>query len=48
MEMLESKSTVKHSIVGEPKVYIGAVVGKVLYVNGSYAWKMIYYLYFKE
>ena len=31
MSMLESKYTVKLSSIGDPKVYLGANVGKVLY-----------------
>ena len=30
----------KPSSIGEPEVYLGSFVGKVLYGNGSYAWKM--------
>ena len=37
MAMLESNYPVKPSSIGEPKVYIGADVGKLLYVDGSYA-----------
>ena len=40
MAMLESKYTVKLSSIGYPKVYIGADVGKLLYGDGSYVWRM--------
>ena len=40
MAVLESKYMVKPSIIGEPKVYLGADVGKVLYDDGAYAWEM--------
>ena len=48
MAMLESKYKVKNFIIGEPKIYLGADVEKVLYVDGSYAWTMSSYLYVKE
>ena len=38
--MLDNKYTVKPSIVGEIRVYLGSNVAKVLYGNGSYAWNM--------
>ena len=40
MVMLESKYTVKTYSIGEPKVYLGAIFGKLLYEDGSYAWTM--------
>ena len=48
MAMLESKYTVKPSSIEEPKVYLGADVGKVLYGDGSYDWTMICDSYAKE
>ena len=35
--MLESKYIMKSSSIGDPKVYLGDDVGKVLYGDGSYA-----------
>ena len=40
MAMLIIKYTVKNSIIGDPKVYLGDDVVKVLYGDGSYAWTM--------
>ena len=48
MYMLESKYTVKPSSIGEPKVYIGSNVRRLLYGDGSYAWTMSSDLYVKE
>ena len=48
MAMLESKYKVKIFIIGEPKIYLGADVEKVLYVDGSYAWTMSSDYYVKE
>ena len=39
--MLDSKYMVKPSSIGETKVYLGAYVGKVLYVDSSCDWTMI-------
>ena len=47
-DTLESKFTVKTSNIGEPKVYLGSNFGKVLYVNGYFAWTVSYDLYVKE
>ena len=41
MAILKSKYTLKPSIIGDPKVYLGADVGKVLFGHGSYAWTII-------
>ena len=46
--MLESKYTVKTSSIGEPKVYLGVDVDKLLYCDGFYVWKMISDSYVKE
>ena len=48
MSMLESKCTMKPSSIGYPTFYLGSNVGKVLYVNGSYAWTMSFYFFVKE
>ena len=48
MAMLEINYTVKTSMIGEPKVYLGADVGKLLYGDVSYAWTMISDSYVKE
>ena len=48
MAMLESNYTVKPSSIGDPKVYLGADFGKVLYGDGSYAWTMSYDSYVNE
>ena len=48
MFMLQSKYTTKTSSIGEPKVYLGAGVGKVLYGDGSYAWTIRYDSYVNE
>ena len=47
MAMLEIKYTVKPYSIGDPKVYLGDNVGKVLYGDGYYALTMRYYLYVK-
>ena len=47
MDMLESKYTVKPSIIGDPKVYLGANIDKVLYGNDSYVRTMSSDLYVK-
>ena len=44
---LEIKYTVKHSSIGEPKVYLRADAGKLLYGDGYYAWTMRSISYFK-
>ena len=48
MAVLESKYTVKTSIIGKPKVHLRANVGKLLYGDGSYAWTMSSDSYIKE
>ena len=48
MDMLESKYTVKPSSIGEPKVYLGADIGKAYYPDGSYSWTMSSDSYVKE
>ena len=48
MDLLESKYTVKPSSIGDPKVYLGDNVVKLLYGDGSYAWTMSSDLYVKE
>ena len=48
MVMLDSNYTVKPSGIGEPKVYLGADVVRVLYGDGSYDYTMIYDSYVKE
>ena len=48
MAILENKYTVIPYSIGEPKVYLGANVGKLLYGNSSYDWTMISGLYVEE
>ena len=48
MEMLKEKYTVKPASIGEPKIYLGADIGKVSYADGSYAWSMSSDSYVKE
>ena len=40
MAMLEYKYTIKTFSIGEPKVYLGAHIGKGLYCDGFYACNM--------
>ena len=46
--MLESKYMVKPCSIGDPRVFIGANFGKVLYGDSSYSWTMISNFYVKE
>ena len=48
MAILEIKYMVKTSSIVDPKVYLGADVGKLLYVNYSYVWTMSSDFYVKE
>jgi hypothetical protein len=48
MKMLKEKYTVKPASIGEPKIYLGADIGKVSYADGSYAWSMSSDSYVKE
>ena len=45
MDRKESKYTLKSSSIGDPKVYLGANVVKLLYGNDYYDWTMISDLY---
>ena len=40
MHIDEDSNIVKPSIIGNPKVYPGADIGKIYYPDGSYAWTM--------
>ena len=40
MYTLHDNYTVKPSSIDEPKLYLGANVNKVFYLNGTYAWAM--------
>ena len=40
MDIDEDSNIVKPSIIGNPKVYPGADIGKIYYPDGSYAWTM--------
>ena len=48
MTMLEEKFPVKPSSIEEPKVYLGANIGKIEYPDGSKAWTMSSDSYVKE
>ena len=48
MAMLDIKYTVKPSSIGEPKVYLGNDVGKLVFGGVSYAWNIISDSYVKE
>ena len=48
MDMLEESYTVKQSSIVEPKIYIGADVGKVYYPDSSYSCTMCSKYYTKE
>ena len=41
MGILKESYTIKPSIIGDPKIYLGDDIGKLYYPDGSYAWKMI-------
>lgn len=48
MDMLCSKYPVKPSSIEEPKIYLGANIGKVVYPDGSMTWTMSSESYAKE
>ena len=48
MNLLKENNTVKPSSIGEPKVYLGADISKVYYLDGSYTWTMGSQSYVKE
>ena len=48
MAVLESNFTLKLYRIGEPKVYLGDNVGKLLYGDRSFAWTMRSDSYAKE
>ena len=48
MDMLEEKFPVKPSSIEEPKLYLGANIGRVEYPDGSKAWTMSSDSYVKE
>ena len=48
MNMIQEKFPVKKSSIEEPKIYLGANIGKVSYPDGSIAWTMSSDSYVKE
>lgn len=46
--MLQESCTVRDSRIGPPATYLCADIGKINYLDGSYAWTMIFNTYVKE